>query len=161
MSQTFLDCIRTIPDHRIVGLVDYPLDEILFATLVGVLCGADDFDDVESIGSELLDWLRGFLPCENGVASGQTFRRFFRLVDPKALEAAFAAWMASFGLVIRGVVAIDVKPCVAANQMIRPLERCILFRPMPANWVWCSARSRLKPRAMRSPPSPNCSTCWR
>jgi predicted transposase YbfD/YdcC len=107
MSQTFLDCIRTIPDHRIVGLVDYPLDEILFATLV--LCGADDFDDVESIGSELLDWLRGFLPYENGVASGQTFRRFFRLVDPKALEAAFAAWMASFGLVIRGVVAIDGK----------------------------------------------------
>lgn len=109
MPKSFLDCVRAIPDHRIVGLVDYPLDEILFATLVGIVCGADDFDDVESIGLELLDWLRGFLPYRNGIAGAQTFRRFFRMVDPKALEAAFAAWMTGFAPVIRGVVAIDGK----------------------------------------------------
>lgn len=109
MSNDFLGCVRAIGDHRIVGMVDYPLDEIVFATLVAVLCGADDFDDVESIGQELIGWLRRFLPYRNGIASEQTLRRFFRLVDAKALEAAFARWMSSFHPVICGVVAIDGK----------------------------------------------------
>ncbi len=39
----FLDHMRMVPDHRISGMVTYPLDEILLATLAGVVCGADDW----------------------------------------------------------------------------------------------------------------------
>ena len=37
MTTNFLDHIKEIEDHRIIGMVIYPLDEVLLATLVGVL----------------------------------------------------------------------------------------------------------------------------
>lgn len=95
MSVGFLDEMRAVPDHRVAGMVTYPLDEILLATLVSVVCGADDWDRVEDYASESLDWLRRFLPFAEGVPSAQTFRKVFRLLDPDALERGFASWAAS------------------------------------------------------------------
>ena len=39
----------------------YPLHEVVLATLVGVVCGADDWEGVEEVATGALDWLRGFL----------------------------------------------------------------------------------------------------
>ena len=65
MSLGFLDHMRAVPDHRIPGMVTYPLDEIFLATLVGVVRGPDDWEGVEEIAKGALDWLCGFLPfCE-------------------------------------------------------------------------------------------------
>src|SRR5271165_5479680 len=72
MSLGFLDHMRVVPDHRIPGMVTYPLDAVLLATLVGVVCGADDWDGVEEVANGALDWLRGFLPFANGIPTAQT-----------------------------------------------------------------------------------------
>ena len=92
MGLGFLDYARKVPDHRIVGMTTYPLGEILLATLVGVVCGADDWEGVETIGEAALEWLRRFLPFADGVPSAQTFRKVFRLIDKQALAECFAAW---------------------------------------------------------------------
>ena len=81
MGLGFLDHMRVAPDHRIAGMVTYPLDEILLATLTGVVCGADDWEGVEEIATGGLDWLRGFLSFVNGIPTAQTFRKVFRLLD--------------------------------------------------------------------------------
>ena len=47
--------MRVVPDHRIPGMVTYPLDEILLATLVGVVCGADDWEGIEEIAKGTAD----------------------------------------------------------------------------------------------------------
>lgn len=109
MTANFLDHIKIIEDHRIVGMVTYPLDEVLLTTLVGLLCRADDFDEIELIGQEQLGWLRQILPFKDGVPQAQTFRKIFRLLDPQALEKAFASWVADLQKRISGVVAIDGK----------------------------------------------------
>jgi len=44
MPIAFLDQIREISDHRVPGMVTYPLDEILLSALVGVLCGGGDWE---------------------------------------------------------------------------------------------------------------------
>jgi predicted transposase YbfD/YdcC len=107
--KSFLEHMKQVPDHRIAGMVTYPLNEMLLATLVGVLCGADDWDEIELLGLEYLDWLRQFLPYKEGIAQAQTFRKVFRLLSPKVLETCFAAWVSSLAGVVRGVVAIDGK----------------------------------------------------
>jgi DDE_Tnp_1-associated len=61
--------MRIIPDHRILGMVSNPLDEILLATLAGAVCGADDWEGIEAVANAALDWLRGFLPFANGIAA--------------------------------------------------------------------------------------------
>lgn len=109
MSVSFLDHIRDIEDPRIAGMVLYPLDEILLAVLVGLLCRAEDFDEIADVCSELLDWLRRFLPFEHAIAPAQTLRRTLARLDPRALEEAFVLWTASLARRISGVVAVDGK----------------------------------------------------
>lgn len=109
MSVGFLNHICEIEDPRIPGMVLYPLDEILLTVLVGLLCRAEDFDEIEDVCSELLDWLQRFLPFEHGIAPAQTVRRTLARLDPRRLEEAFAAWTASLAGRVRGVVAIDGK----------------------------------------------------
>ena len=109
MSLGFLDHMRVVPDHRIAGMVTYPLDEVLLATLVGVVCGADDWDGVEEVATGALDWLRGFLPFKDGIPTAQTLRKVFRLLDTQALQRSFAAWAASVRAEAREVIAVDGK----------------------------------------------------
>ena len=90
-------------------MVTYPLDEILLATLAGVVCGADDWEGIEEIGKGALTWLRGFLPFAHGIPTAQTFRKVFRLLDAQALARGFAAWAASARTAAREVIAVDGK----------------------------------------------------
>jgi len=106
---SFLEHIKEVPDHRVVGMVTYPLDEVLLATLVGVLCGADDWDVIELLSREYLPWLKQFLPFKQGIPQAQTFRKIFQLLPPKILEERFAAWVSSVRKIAREVVAIDGK----------------------------------------------------
>ena len=109
MSLGFLDHMRVVPDHRIPGMVTYPLDEVLLATLVCVVCWADDWEGVEEVATGAVDWLRGFLPFANGIATAQTLRKVFRLLDTEALQRGFAAWAASLRAEAREVIAVDGK----------------------------------------------------
>ncbi len=108
MGLGFLDFARKIPDHRIVGMTTYPLGEILLATLAGVVCGADDWEGVETIGEAALEWLRRFLPFTHGVPTAQTFRKVFRLIDKQALSECFSAW------------AQAARPCEGADRSDGP-----------------------------------------
>ena len=87
MCLGFLDYARKVPDHRIPGMTTYPRGEVLLATLVGVVCGADDFEGVETIGEAALEWLRRFLPFARGVPTAQTFRNVFRLIDSRRFRS--------------------------------------------------------------------------
>src|SRR6202021_3077852 len=109
MSLGFLDHMRVVPDHRIPGMVIYPLDEVLCAACVGGVCGADDWEGVEEVATGALDWLRGFLPFANGIPTAQTLRKVFRLLDSESLQRGFAAWAASLRVEAREVIAVDGK----------------------------------------------------
>lgn len=116
MSKGFLEHMRIVTDHRVAGMVTYPLDEILLSTLTGVVCGADDWEGIEEVAAGALDWLRGFLPFSHGIATAQTLRKVFRLLDPRALEQGFAAWAASVRPLMREAIAIDGKTSRGSRQ---------------------------------------------
>lgn len=71
----------------------YRLDELLLVALCGVVSGANDWVGVVLWAELKLEWLRQFLPFENGVASHDTFGRVFALLDAQQFEACFMAWM--------------------------------------------------------------------
>ena len=74
----FISWIGIVPDPRIVGMVTYPLGEILLVALVGTLFRMEDWDEIVYFAEEQVDWLRRFLPFANGIASAKTFRTVFR-----------------------------------------------------------------------------------
>jgi len=113
---SFLEAIQGISDFRIVGMVTYPLDEMLLAALAGVICGAEDWDAVEFMSREYLGWLRRFLPYTSGIPSAQTFRTVLRQLPPEVLRESFSLWVSSLQGQIRGVVAVDGKTLRGSKQ---------------------------------------------
>ena len=165
MSASFLDHVRDIEDGRIAGMTTYPLDEVLLTVLVGLLCKMDDTDDISTFCDEQIDWLRRYLPFENGVAPAQTLSRALRALDPKALARRLlrpgspACRRGSPG-----------RPRASWRSRDPELSEYICVRGRrPACRLGLCARSRAgaggargsRPRATRSLRSPNSSTCWR
>jgi predicted transposase YbfD/YdcC len=109
----FHECFGDLADPR-ADNARHELVEIVFIALLATLCGATTCSDMEEFGLAKEPLLRTILTLEHGIPSHDTFSRVFRLLDPKAFEAAFARFMQAFGAAaklgkIRGVVALDGK----------------------------------------------------
>jgi len=49
--ETLQECFADLPDPRVVGRTAHRLQDILFLTLCGVLCGMDDEEEIEEWGA--------------------------------------------------------------------------------------------------------------
>ncbi len=105
----FLEHFSKLPDPRQSRKVLYPLDEVLLLTLCAVLCGADGWVSVALFGKQKLDFLRRFLPFENGTPSHDQLGLIFGALDAQAFQTCFIAWTQALSGAIAGVVAIDGK----------------------------------------------------
>lgn len=106
----FLLEFSDIEDSRREHLRWYSISEILFLSLCGVLCGANDFEDIEAFGEAKLDFLRQYLPYKEGIPTPVTLRRVFAALDPVAFQERFIRWMARIHKgVAAEVIAVDGK----------------------------------------------------
>lgn len=84
--------------------------EILLVTLCAAICGAEGWQDVADFGKIKLDELRSFLPFKNGIPSDDTFRRFFRALDPTVFQERFRTWIKNIHPSLEEkIIAIDSK----------------------------------------------------
>ena len=56
-----------------------------------------------------IDFLKQYLPFKNGIPSDDTFRRFFRAIDPKKFQENFINWVNSLDLKKGKIITIDGK----------------------------------------------------
>jgi predicted transposase YbfD/YdcC len=105
----WLEFFEEMPEPRQKAKVLYPLPELLLCCLVGVLCGAEGWVEVEEYGEAKLAFLRRFLPFAHGIPSHDTFSDVFNALDPEGFKAAFIAWTAGLQQNIREIVAVDGK----------------------------------------------------
>jgi hypothetical protein len=89
--------------------IDYPLNEIIFTSLVAAICGAESYQDFATFGEEQIKWLRKFFPFDNGIPSHDTFRRIFELLDPNSLENAYRLFIESLKIRTIKHIAINGK----------------------------------------------------
>jgi len=81
-----IEIFETLPDFRRESQVSYYLSSILVISLLGVLSGADDFEEISEYGKENENFLKGFIDLKNGIPSHDTFRRVFQNMDTCAFE---------------------------------------------------------------------------
>jgi predicted transposase YbfD/YdcC len=105
----FLDNFCELSDPRSSRNRLYSMDEILLTTICACICGADGWQDIEDYGNAQIDFLRTLLPYKNGIPSDDTFRRFFRALDPSEFQKLFCEWMLRFQNQTGAVIAIDGK----------------------------------------------------
>lgn len=108
--QLFIGAFRSVPDPR-ADNVRHDLVEVLAIAFLAVLCGASNCSEMAEFGRTKLKFLKRFLKLRHGVPSHDTFSNVFRIIDPKALDAAFGTLTASLrkALADGGVIAIDGK----------------------------------------------------
>ena len=108
-SIALLTHFSRLGDPRISRKKLYPLNEILFITFCGAICGAESWRYLELFGHQKLNFLRKFLLFENGIPSHDTFGRVFSLLDPKTLGDCFISWTQSLQKEIPKLISIDGK----------------------------------------------------
>ena len=104
--------------EHFAGLVDpraerakrHELLDSIVITICGVICGADNWVEIEEFGNARLEWLSRFLRLPHGIPSHDTFGRVFGRLDPDQFGACFMNWVQSVAELTQGeVVAIDGK----------------------------------------------------
>jgi predicted transposase YbfD/YdcC len=88
----------------------HPLINIIGIAILGVICGADTWVDIERYGKAKQAWLGTFLDLSNGIPSHDTFGRVFRWLDAEQFQQRFTAWTQQLCAITHGqVVAMDGK----------------------------------------------------
>ena len=83
-----------VPDpRRQCKNLRHPLVDVLVIGFCGVLCGCDDFVELETFGRKKEDFFRRFLELPEGIPSHDTFRRVFQAVCPQALQRCLIQWL--------------------------------------------------------------------
>jgi len=108
---SLIEAFSVIVDPRVVGRSTHDLVEMLVVAVCAMLCGADNFVDIEAWAEERLDWLRQFMKLEHGIPSHDTFGRVFGILDARAVEASFREWVSGLipALAPGTVIAVDGK----------------------------------------------------
>jgi predicted transposase YbfD/YdcC len=86
---------RSLKDPRINRHKRHLVLDIIVVALCAVLCGAQDWQQVETFGKLRLTWLRRFLKLPNGIPSHDTFERVFDRLEPAALQQRLQQWVAA------------------------------------------------------------------
>jgi predicted transposase YbfD/YdcC len=106
--------------------------------LVGVICGANGWEDIREIAVDRTDWFGRWLVMPNGVPSADTFRRVLGALRPEAFSACVASWVHSLAEPLNGqVVAFDGKTIRGA------LKRTPLGSTLHQVHAWCKAQKLL------------------
>jgi predicted transposase YbfD/YdcC len=86
--------LAAVPDpRRQCKNLRHLLVDVLVMGFCGVLCGCDDFVELETFGQSKEDFFRRFLELPNGIPAHDTFRRVFQAVCPQALQHCLIQWL--------------------------------------------------------------------
>ena len=89
--------IQDIDDPRRTryGNIRHKLEDIIIIGLCTIICGGEDFKDMEEFGKERELFLHDNLGLElpNGIPDADTFRRLFERLDPEGLSFVLVDWL--------------------------------------------------------------------
>lgn len=81
-----------VPDFRMNRRKKHLLVDILVISLLAIVSGADDFEEIEAYGKRKEPFLRTFLSLPNGIPSHDTFNRVFKFMDRDAFGECLYTW---------------------------------------------------------------------
>ena len=91
--RSLIEHFSSMNDPRIERSRRHKLIDIIVIGVVGSLCGAESWEDVEMIAEEKQSWLGKFLELPNGIPSHDTVSRVFARFSATEFERCFCAWI--------------------------------------------------------------------
>jgi predicted transposase YbfD/YdcC len=88
-SHSVISIFRRIEDPRKPSLsFCHSLTSVLFMTLIAVLCGASDWEQIVVSCEGMRNWLAKYVDMTSGIPCERTFKNIFNALKPEALESA-------------------------------------------------------------------------
>ena len=115
---------RKLKDPRIQRHKRHPLINVITIAICAVICGCQDWQEIELFANKRRDWLAKFLDLANGIPSHDTLERVFDRIDPRAFQTCFREWInaLSEALAIKHI-AIDGKTlCGSGTAKLKALH---------------------------------------
>ena len=110
MPTTLTEHFKDLTDPRRDQGKRHQLLDIITIAICAVICGADNWVEIERYGHAKYEWLKTFLALPHGIPSHDTFSAVFERLNPDEFRARFVAWVQSMmQLLPQEVVAIDGK----------------------------------------------------
>ena len=108
-SASLVAQLRNVTDPR-RGESVYPLVNVLFMMICGVIAGADDFVAIARFANTKKEWFAKFLDMSQGVPSHDRFNAILNAMKPEEFEPILLAWLTELHRITDGqVIAIDGK----------------------------------------------------
>lgn len=96
-------CFEPLVDpRRPAGNHRHRLIDIMFLALCATICWCETWEDIEDFGYERLEWLRKYVPLENGVPHHDTIARVISRLDTAAFYACLQDWISGLKLDLTG-----------------------------------------------------------
>ena len=123
MNLSFIECFGKIEDPRIERTKKHLLLDIIALAILGIMAGAQSFEEIEDFGSTHEEWLKQYLALENGIPSHDTINRVCQSLRPDEFQSAFMKWLQDLKTLLpEGVVAIDGKTLCGSHERIKGLK---------------------------------------
>lgn len=88
----------------------HPLLDIVTIAICAVICGADNWVEIERYGQAKYDWLKTFLELPHDIPSHDTIEDVFARIDPDEFHSGFMSWTESIAeRMEQEVIALDGK----------------------------------------------------
>lgn len=117
MNKNLIEILSSIEDHRIDRKKEHLLVDITVITISAVICGAENWNQIEMFGNSKVEWFKSFLELPNGIPSHDTFNRFFSQLCPDKFETIFREWVQSISEKMEGqVISVDGKTIRGAKE---------------------------------------------
>jgi len=117
---SILKHFEALPDPRVERTKKYPLEEILLLMISAALSGCTGWKAIKDFGELKLEWLRKYLPYENGIPADDTLARVIRRLCPQVFKSCFFEWTQSISKKTKGdIIAIDGKTVCGSHDLDR------------------------------------------
>jgi len=110
MNASLVEHFSNLQDYRVERRKRHELIDVIVLSISAVISGAEGWKDIVDFGHDKLDWLRKFVPLENGIPSDDTVARIIAGLSTKGFQSCFQSWIQSVAKLTEGeIISIDGK----------------------------------------------------
>ena len=155
-SHPIISIFMRVEDPRKPSLsFRHPLPSMLFMTLMAVLCGASDWEQIVVACEGMQDWLAKYVDMSAGIPCERTFKNVFSALKPEALEKSLQQMSSLLRERISGeVVCFDGQTSCGTADKYKDLRGIHLLNAWSADNKICLAQLKIDDKSNEIPAMP-------
>jgi len=155
-SHPLIHVLTIVEDPRKPSLgFRHSLVSVLFMTLVAVVCGASDWEQIVVACEGMQDWLSRYVDMSAGIPCERTFKNIFAMIKPESLEEVLREFSSFLRERVTGeVICFDGQTCCGTADKSKDLRGIHLLNAWSARDKICLGQLKIDDKSNEIPAMP-------